>query len=131
MPAYEYGCATCGGRATTFSTIASYDPDARVDCIECRTPMRRVYEPLPFQMGMDGHYNPTVGRYVSGKRDFEDGLKAASEEASKRNGIEHNYKPIDLRDVETVGATGEGLGATARRRHHEGKPMPVLPVTPE
>jgi len=128
MPAYEYRCPGCGATDTVVSTIASYDPDAPAQCVTCRAPMKRVYEPLPFDMGMEGHWNPTVGRYVSGKRDFGDALKVASAEASERNGIEHNYQPIDLRDAAAVGATGEGLGATARRRHHEGKPMPDLPV---
>jgi hypothetical protein len=66
------------------------------------------------------HYNPTVGRYVTGQRDFKDGLKRASESATLRTGTEHNYQPADLNDMAAVGATEEGLEHSKRVRMRKG-----------
>lgn len=128
MPTYEYHCPKCGATDSVFSLIGDYDPDSKPECIHCRVPMGRRYSPLPFQMGLEGHYNPTVGRYVTGRKDFDEGLKQASEAASERNGIPHNFQYVDMRDTEALGVTGDGLGETFRRQHHEGKPIPKLGI---
>lgn len=129
MPVYEYRCPSCGMTNRTVSPIKDYDPDAKPDCIDCRVQMARVFDPLPFQMPMPGHFNNSLGRYVTGKRDFQDGLKVASEEATERNGIPHNFVMVDGRDHEAAGVTGEGLHETQRARDVVGKKPLDLPFS--
>lgn len=73
---------------------------------------------------MQEHWNPTVGRYVANERDFNDGLKRASEAASLTTGMDHNYVPVDLRDREACGATEEGLEHSKRVRRAQGLDAP-------
>lgn len=128
MPVYEYRCGQCGAGESVYSSIADYDPEAKPVCVECRVEMGRSYEPFPFRPAMPDHFNNALGRYVTGKKDFVDGLKQASDEATARNGIPHNYVMVDGRDNEAVGVTdGEGLESTMRSLHHQGKKLPKLP----
>lgn len=103
-----------------FQTIRRYDPNRKPNCGTCQVPMGRSYEPVPFKLPLEGHFNHSVGRYVSGDKDFKDALRQASDDASERTGIPHNFQPIDMRDTERLGVTGEGLEETARRRHDKG-----------
>lgn len=127
MPTYEYRCGTCGATTAVYSTITQYDPDAKPVCVDCRVDMHRSYEPFPFKNAMPDHFNNALGRYVTGKKDFLDGLKQASDAASERNGIPHNYVMVEAGDREAVGVTdGEGLESTARALHHQGKKLPKV-----
>lgn len=60
------------------------------------------------------HYNHSVGRYVRTRGEFLDALRSASEKQSERTGVEHNYQPVELGEVQ--GVTEEGMDAT-RRAH--------------
>jgi hypothetical protein len=73
---------------------------------------------------MREHWNPTVGRYVTNERDFNDGLKRASEDATLTTGTEHDFQPVDLRDMDACGATGEGLEHSKRVRRAQGLDQP-------
>ena len=109
MPIYEYKCRTCGLLQHLNQPISSHRPSS-LTC-QCGQHAKRVFG---FRMGeiFHGHYNPTVGRYVTGKNDFNSALSRASDEASESTGIPHNYVPMDLRDREQVGVTEEGMAAT-------------------
>jgi hypothetical protein len=66
---------------------------------------------------MPEHYNNAVGQFVTNKRQFYDGLKMKSEEASIRTGMDHNYEPIDpsdMADAKAHGVTDEGLDTTEK-----------------
>lgn len=58
----------------------------------------------------EGHYNPSVGRFVSNPREFSDALKAASDTASEELGMEHRFRPLDPRDRDATRVTAEGEG---------------------
>lgn len=82
--------------------------------------MKRVFG-FSLVKPMQEHYNPTVGRVITNKRQFADGLKVASERETLRTGIEHKYVEVDPTDSKALGVTEEGLDTTARRLVAEGK----------
>lgn len=55
------------------------------------------------------HFNHSVGRYVTSDADFRDALKQASEQAYDNTGIEHNYVPVEPREVMKNLRSEEGL----------------------
>lgn len=102
MRLYEYKCTSCN---RTFLDPNNSPP---LPCPLCGTPANRRFSFFKGPSFGDG-YSPTLGRYVSNERDFADGLKRASEIATERNGIPHNYVPVDLRDRDALGVTDEGI----------------------
>lgn len=118
MPVYEYICAKRSDvHPPTFYQWSFAEHDAfrnNVRCPICDGPATQVMGSPSFHRGLEGHFNQSLGRYVSGRREYEDGLKAASERATLRTGVVHDYKPIDLRDKERAGVTDEGLDSTRR-----------------
>ncbi len=119
---YSFECQECGNEAidTEFHRIG--DSHSR-PCPICGGLLRRS-ACFVFNRGMREHFNPTVGRYVTNQRDFNDGLKQASEHATLMTGTEHNYTPVDLRDMDACGATGEGLEHSKRVRRARGMDEP-------
>lgn len=85
--------------------------------------MRRDYSTVSFSRSFQPHFNHSVGKFVNNKREFSDELKRASESASLRTGIDHNYKPIEMN--EAPGVTNEGLDETAKRRRETGQDQPT------
>lgn len=70
---------------------------------------------------MQEHYNLATGSWEDSERGIREKLKAASDAASIRTGINHNFVPIDLRDKEACGVDDEGLDATYKRRRDTGQ----------
>lgn len=69
---------------------------------------------------MPEHFNHSVGAYVSNERQMRDALKVASEEASVRRGLDHDFQymsPSDMQDASAHGVTEEGLDDSYRARH--------------
>lgn len=61
---------------------------------------------------MPEHFSHAVGRPVTNLRDLKDALKRKSDDASERNGIEHNMEFLtraEMMDGTAHGVTGEGL----------------------
>lgn len=124
MPIYEYICPKVDYHGTTVHqwTFAEYEVFRHnVRCAVCDAKAVQVISAPSFHRGLDGHYNSSLGQYVSGRRAYEDGLKRASESATLRTGIAHDFKPVDLRDKERLGVTDEGLDETRRREVASGK----------
>ena len=125
MPQYTYKCDECNEYDSIHYSISQYEQlnsdGLAVFCSNLH-PMHRTYESFPFVMPMSDGFNPTVGKYVSGKRQFEEELKIASAQATERTGIEHNFKPVDLRDTKALGITEEGLAEANKVRHDRGDP---------
>lgn len=125
MPTYEYKCPECGNEMSAVMSISTYVSEQMdwdmPNCGQCHYQMHRVYTPLPHVMDTPGHYNLAVGAYVSSDSDLREKLKAASEQASIKTGIDHDYRPVDMRDRERFKVDGSGLESTARARHDAGK----------
>lgn len=121
MPLYEYRCPQCG---TTVPSARRGDRLQQI-CRGCgNTPLHRVFGFSAPAMVQE-HYNNTLGRNVSGMRDFKEGLKIASDQATAETGIEHNYKPLEWGDHKAFGATAEGIHESNVVRSK--MKMPLLP----
>jgi hypothetical protein len=93
MALYEYQCRTCGQvDSITHPIEPDWNPPQNMgECPNgCGTILRRVYT-LQIAKVMQEHYNSSVGKTVSSMRGYKDDLKRASEAATLKTGIPHNY----------------------------------------
>lgn len=116
---YTYRCE-CG--AETYST--KQGDRLNQMCRSCARPgpLKRVWG-FAYKQPMQPHWNNTLGRGVSGMREFNDGLKRASDEATARTGIPHNYQPVEWGDKQALGVTGEGIAESNAIRSKRGEPL--------
>lgn len=70
---------------------------------------------------MAEHYNLSTGSWESSMTSIKEKFRKASDEATERTGIPHNFQPVDLRDKEALGVTDEGLDSTYRKRREAGQ----------
>lgn len=115
MPVYAFACP-CGSRLERF--VSQMSPPSPPLCPTCDTRMSRRFS-FSFRRSMPEHFNSSIGSYISNERDFKDGLKAQSEAATLRTGIEHNFVPADISEPAAYGVTDEGLDSTYRAHHGE------------
>lgn len=105
---YEFRCSQC----FIVETMHKYYPIGTIidfPCPQCGGRMKRIASNIGFQRSMPAHYNPSVGTYVQNEREFRDELKRASDEASARTGMPHNFVPVDLNDRQSLGVTDDGM----------------------
>lgn len=117
MPQYQFRCDSC----RVLYTVE--DRNNVPPCPTCGLNPKRVWS-FTNSNSMPEHFNHSLGEYVSNRRQFYDGLKRASEEASVRTGIEHNFQPLDpsdLADPSAHGVTDEGMEETHRAHYEERK----------
>ena len=122
MPYYEYQCVVHGNFLTQQrdDTMPCTQVTSGVDPLVCGLVSKRRWS-LAIQTGMPTHYNQALGKEVSSQRQVKEGLKIASEEATERTGIDHDFQPVDLRDKEGLGVTEEGMEATNRVKRDLGQ----------
>lgn len=120
MKLQDYKCKGCDQHFVG-THVLSEDLD-KLDCPFCE---RRGLIVKKFSVAvkrpMAEHFNLGTGRWETSMRSIEEHYKKASEEATERTGIPHNFKPVDLRDKEALGVTDEGLDATARAKRESGE----------
>lgn len=119
---YAYSCQSCDSQEhhTGFRPIGAH---LDKPCQSCGGLLLRRAS-FQFRRGMAPHFNQSTGTYVSSQREFNDGLKRASEAATLRTGMDHNFQPVDVTDMKSLGVTDEGLEETRRRRRAEGLDKP-------
>jgi hypothetical protein len=69
-----------------------------------------------------GHFNASLNRYVSGDRDFDEGLKRESERISIYQGSEARFERVDPTDKKALGVTEQGIDDSNRIRRNQGLP---------
>lgn len=120
MRIYGYRCSECG---------TELDDTERADriqrhCAQCgtETTHKRVFSVSVWRPMMQ-HMNATTGKPVSSMRQFNDQLKAMSDEATLRTGIDHKYEPVDPELPKRVVEQSQGVGleSTNRARHASGR----------
>lgn len=132
MPKYEFKCDH-GCIVEVDCPIAELDYWTEVSKMaECFEPghgegFTRFYRPFGFTMPLADGFSPATGTYVSGNRNLREQFKIASEQATERTGIPHNFQPVDMRDTETLGITEEGLADDNRTRHDRGEAVVTAP----
>ena len=122
MPTYEYRCE-CRVKHITCdpddSTKQLYD-SKQMFCESCAAVFRRRFGFSTPAM-MHEHYNPALGRTVSSRREMREAAKMASERATERTGIFHDYQPVDLRDPSVAPDSDDGLQSQHDRAVEEGR----------
>lgn len=117
---YTFLCEQCGWRQAEYGTeINIGDKYTGGTCDLCDGPLYRTVS-FSYHKPLQPHYNNSVGKYVSGQRDFRDELKRQSDTMSLKTGMTHNYQPIDLREKDALGVTDEGLYETNKHRRDTG-----------
>lgn len=127
MPVYEYRCRKCGNQVSTTEHL-----EGEQLCSQCGHRLGRVFSfGIQRTTTINSHFNHSLGRVISSERHLRDELARASEAATERTGVNHNYQPLDYRDPstrETLGITDEGLKESHDVRVLQGKldPTPKL-----
>ena len=119
MPTYTYRCPWCNNEWDRFFPFDESDTPVYCSYDGCHA--EKVLSIGAFHRSMPAHYNMSVGKHVSNIREFKDDLKRASETASQRTGIAHNFTPIDMRDPAQTRATEDGLETTRKRETDTGQ----------
>lgn len=120
---YTFRCRSCLRRMEVVATVAS-GPGGAPDC-RCESPnVVRDYRAEGFRitrgdLGYE-HFNSSVGSYVRNQREFSEGLKRKSEEASVLTGISHDFKPFDG-DRASAGVSEKAPELAARRDERLGR----------
>lgn len=94
MPIYEFE-SPCGAFLSTSRPMNEDTLHKTCEC--CGLEARRVFSDFAFHR-FTPHYSPAVGKPVSSQKEFREDLKRASEEATLRTGMPHDFQPIDIRD---------------------------------
>lgn len=104
MPLYEYKCP----EGHKFESEIRAD---KIYCTEHVVGAQRVWSwRMPKEISnFQPHFNLALGKWVNSKREFEDGLKLASQAASISTGVEHNYQTIYPSDIDQVGISSEAV----------------------
>ncbi len=117
----DYKCKACGEQWVS-DWVDADDPVFRlIPCPFCFTLGIKKSYAISVQRPMPEHFNAATGRVESSMKAIAEQMKIASEEASERTGVKHDFQPVDMRDKDALGVTEEGLDATYRRLRNEGR----------
>lgn len=124
---YLYECRECGQQYNSriqgnWAVTANGD-----DLYCCHLLVKRKYQ-LAVHRPMLDHFNNTTGTVIGSDRQFREELKAMSEVATNKTGIEHDYQPIDPEIPRKVveQSDARGLESTNRVRVASGgKPIDI------
>lgn len=126
MAEYQYKCSGC---KVVFTTLSRTDIP---DCPVCHNPSTRDFA-FFFKPDTPEHFNHSIGQYVTNERELRDAIKRQSDEASERNGIEHNLEFMtraDMADMSAHGVTEEGLEESRREWRDMGLQHPTELIKP-
>lgn len=128
LPTYTFTCQLCGHTYDEYLTFEEHDawrslpqPCMAGDDPPCLGLYEQVIGGFSIIRGMDGHYNPSVGTYVSSDAQFRSELSRASDAATERTGIAHNFQPIDPRDKAAAGVDDAGMDETYAAQTETGR----------
>lgn len=100
MPVYPYRCESCAMPVEVVRSV--HDIAVPPTCGACGGLTRRVFTAPSVHRGAlawEPHLNASVGRVVHTRSEFRSELSRASDEASERTGMVHDFQPIDPREV--------------------------------
>lgn len=135
MPTYVFRCEGCS--EPDFSIYLEFDRyewfrdamaaagHSNLDGSICRGPVKPVLN-FSFHRGTPGHFNHSLGTYLTNDAAAASALSRQSDEATARTGVTHSYELVDPREKSALGITDEGLEATEKRAVEDGKVAPKL-----
>jgi hypothetical protein len=127
MPTYLYRCRTCGAEETLTGSPEECAVDSIGHCFDCYEDdrdgiMRRVWA-VQFSPVMQEHFNPTVGKPISDRKQFDRELHVASELATERTGIPHRFTQVDGSERAQAAGIDPELQAEIARAKREGRSL--------
>lgn len=138
MKLQDYRCKACDQFFVGTHVLSEQLPG--LECPLCFTTGSIIKKfSVALHRPMKEHFNLATGRWESSMAGIKERFKKASEEATERTGIPHDFQPVDMRDKEALGVTDEGLDETYRRQRETGEtegrtyhqfPAPPDPVWP-
>lgn len=123
VPLYDFFCSECGAtRRDVYQTLA--ETTSSITCSYCSARARKVLS-FPGIKVFREHYNPSVGAHITSHAQFKSELSRASDAATARTGIPHNFQPIDHTEAGRVlGVSDEGVQSTYDAEVRLGKREP-------
>lgn len=111
MPLFDFACECGHVQRDIFQPIAT--TTSTIPCPACQNVARKVLSFPAVKKPFRPHFNMSVGKYVTNESEFKAALSQASDVASARTGIDHNYTPISAQEQrEVMGVDDTGLDAT-------------------
>ena len=118
MPVYSYRCGSCESLGEKWQ---HHTDDHLLTCPECGVDaLKRVFS-FKMQPIMHEHFNHTVGKPISDRKQFQRELDHAADKETERTGRQVNYVPVDMNDREGLRVTDEGMDSTLRRKTKTGE----------
>lgn len=115
MPVYSYQCKECGDATDIVCSIGEYTTRrGSPPLCSCDVAMQRRYDAPNIKPGFQEHYNPSLGKRVSKRRELTSDLSRLSDETSERmGGMPVKFAPIDPNDAKCM---TERKGVESRRK---------------
>lgn len=102
MRAYLYRCRTCGEELTLDQPGDDAGPcgwcASDAEYVDDGPLLKRVWQ-VQFTSVMQEHFNPSVGKPISDRRQMDRELALASERATEKSGIPHRFVQTDGREA--------------------------------
>lgn len=113
-PLFDFKCVQCG------LYCESHVNESQIwSCPRCyvvhteRSPLRKVIRKAPSMPPMwHGHFNHSIGQYITDRKQFKEGLYVKQEEATERFDWQQSFIEVDPNDRDSLGITDEGLDST-------------------
>ena len=102
MPTHDYRCPAGHTARDVYQRLA--DPVQATRTMRCPDPDCNLFAVKVIAMpgvkrSFAEHMNTATGKYTQTAAEHRENLKRASEKATLRTGIEHNYVPMDHADL--------------------------------
>lgn len=123
MATYEYHCPNCGCFLTDYPIGEA--PPTNV-CAGCGIDAERVFSIGAIKKSIPEHWNVSLQRYINTEREFNDALKAKSEEAEARTGVPHNFERLDPGEITPIDDSGLRSTHDAKVKRGEREPTSRL-----
>lgn len=118
MPIYEYRCRTCNTTELCREPADDIGP-----CAVCDGTMKRVWS-VQFAPIMQEHFNLAVGKPISDRKQMDRELRRASELATERTGIPHNFVQIDGEEAKRAAGIDDEMQQQISEARRTGRPLP-------
>lgn len=127
MAIYPFKCRTCGATKDIQAPVGSDVDRPFCAAADSHGRMARLYSftARPIE---EGGFNPAAGRYVKNRADLKSALSEKNDSIYRRNGIESDMRPTDLREIAARSIDGETLERLQREHRDNGNPGGAFPA---
>lgn len=128
MPKYGYKCSECGAETEIDSPTPPPNPPRH-----CNLPAKRIFN-FAIKSDFKEGFNPSLGMYVSNRRQMNEALKVGSDQVSEHTQLTHSFVMRDPEDHAAFGLSDADVAEAKeygeRLRRGEMPTAQPLPQTP-